>query len=105
MKSSPPVVLAGIVSCILIAGCVRTPQASVPNPPASSYQVGSFELQGSGSSLKVRGASVTATFLILRKSRLCSAVVSYRKNTAQVGSKLCFLVSVSGSTNSAGTHE
>ena len=62
MKSSPPVVLAGIVGSILIVGCVQTPQASVPNPPASSYQVGSFELQGSGSSLKVRGASVTATF-------------------------------------------
>ena len=67
MKSSPPLVLAGIVSCILIVGCIQTPQASGPNPPASSYQVGSFELQDSGSFQKVRGASVTDSFFQIAK--------------------------------------
>jgi len=62
MKSSAPLVVAGIMSCILIVGCVQTPQASASNPPASSYQIGSFELQDRGSSQKVRGASVTAAF-------------------------------------------
>jgi len=62
MKSSPPVVLAGIVGSILIVGCVPTPQASAPNPPTSSYQIGSFELADSGSLLKLRGASVTEVF-------------------------------------------
>src|SRR5215471_155360 len=62
MKSSPPLALAGIVSCILIVGCVQTPQASAPNPPTGSYQIGSFELQDGGSLQKVRGASVTETF-------------------------------------------
>jgi len=67
MKSSPPLALAGIVSCILIVGCIQTPQASGPNPPASSYQVGSFELQDSGSFQKVRGASVTESFFQIAK--------------------------------------
>src|SRR5262247_1577555 len=62
MKSSSPLAMAGIVSCILIVGCVQTPQASSSNPPASSYQIGPFELQDSGRPQKVRGASVTATF-------------------------------------------
>jgi len=67
MKSSSPLAVAGIVSCILIVGCVQTPQASGPNPPASSYQIGSFELQDNGSFQKVRGASVTATFFQIAK--------------------------------------
>jgi putative ABC transport system permease protein len=62
MKSSVPLALAGILSCILVGGCVQTPQASAPNPPATSYQVGLFELGDGGSSQKVRGASVTAAF-------------------------------------------
>jgi hypothetical protein len=63
MKSSTPLAAAGILSCILIAGCVQTHQASAPNPPADSYQIDSFELQNSGNSQTVRGALVTATFL------------------------------------------
>jgi len=62
MKSSAPLAVAGIVSCILMVGCVLTPQASDPNPPAGSYQIGLFELQDSGSLQKLRGASVTETF-------------------------------------------
>ena len=64
MKSSAPapVAVAGVLGCILIAGCVQTREANVPNPPATSYQVGSFELQDSGSSQRVRGASVTPAF-------------------------------------------
>ncbi|HME99785.1 MAG TPA: ABC transporter permease, partial [Terriglobia bacterium] len=67
MKSSAPLAVAGIVSCILIVGCIQSPQAGVSNPPASSYQVGSFELQDSGGFQKVRGASVTATFFQIAK--------------------------------------
>ena len=62
MKSFVPSAVAGMVSCILIVGCVQMPQASAPNPPASSYQIGAFELHDSGSSQKVRGASVAKTF-------------------------------------------
>ena len=62
MKSCAPLAASGILSCILIVGCVQTPQASAPNPPASSYQVGSFELRDGGSSQQIRGASVTAAF-------------------------------------------
>jgi len=62
MKSSAPLAVAGVLGCILITGCVQTGEANVPNPPPTSYQVGSFELQDSGSSQKVRGASVTPTF-------------------------------------------
>lgn len=62
MKSSTPLALAAIWYCILIAGCAQTREANVPNPPATSYQVGSFELQESGSSQTVRGASVTPVF-------------------------------------------
>jgi hypothetical protein len=62
MKSFAPVAVAGVLGCVLIAGCVRTREAKVPNPPATSYQVDSFELQDSGSSQQVRGASVTPAF-------------------------------------------
>lgn len=62
MKSPVPLALAAIFGCILIGGCVQTRQANVPSPPASSYQLDSFELQESGSSQKVRGASVTPVF-------------------------------------------
>ena len=62
MKSSAPLAVAGIVGCILIAGCVQTREANAPSPPATSYQVGSFDLQDSGSTQKVRGASVTSAF-------------------------------------------
>jgi len=62
MKSSAPLAVAGIVSCILMVGCVLTPQASDPNPPAGSYQVGSFELQDRESFQKLRGASVSEMF-------------------------------------------
>jgi hypothetical protein len=62
VKSSAPLAVAGILGCISIAGCVQTREANVPSPPATSYQVGSFELQGSGSAQKVRGASVTPVF-------------------------------------------
>src|SRR5580765_272228 len=62
MKSSAPLAVAGIVGCILIMGCIQTREANAPNPPATSYQVGSFELQDSGSTQKLRGASVTSAF-------------------------------------------
>jgi hypothetical protein len=57
-----PLILAGVLGSISIAGCVQTREANVPSPPASSYQVGSLELQESGSSQKVRSASVTPVF-------------------------------------------
>ena len=60
MKSVAPLAVAAIVSGILIVGCVQTPQTGAPNPPANSYQIGSFDFQDSGSSQKVHGASVTA---------------------------------------------
>lgn len=62
MKSSAPLAMAGILSCILIAGCVESRQANVPGPPATSYQVGAFQLQESESTQEVRGASVTPLF-------------------------------------------
>jgi hypothetical protein len=62
MKSTAPLAVAGVLSCILMAGCNQTHEANVPSPPATSYQVGSFELQESGSSQKLRGASVTPVF-------------------------------------------
>ena len=62
MKSSAPLAVTGVLGCILIAGCVQTREANVPSPPATSYRVGSFELQESGNSQKVRGASVTTVF-------------------------------------------
>jgi hypothetical protein len=62
VKSSEPWAVAGVLCSILIAGCVQTREANAPSPPATSYQVGSFELQDSGSSQKVRGASVTPVF-------------------------------------------
>lgn len=62
MKLFAPLALAGVLGCILIAGCARTREANVLNPPATSYQVGSFELQESGSSQTLRGASVTPIF-------------------------------------------
>ena len=62
MKPFAPSATVGIVGCILIVGCVQTPQASTPNPPAGTCQIGSFELQDSGSFQKLRGASVTEMF-------------------------------------------
>ena len=62
MKSSVPMVVAGALSCILVASCVQTREANISNPPAASYQVASFELHRGGSSEKVRGASVTPAF-------------------------------------------
>lgn len=62
VKSSAPLAVAGVLGCILIVGCVQTREANVLSPPATSYQVGSFELQENGSSQKVRGASVTLVF-------------------------------------------
>jgi len=62
MPSSARFILAGILSCILIVSCVQPRQASGSEPPSTSYQIGSFEFQNNGSSQKVRGASVTATF-------------------------------------------
>ena len=62
MKSSAPLAVVGILGCILLSGCVQTREASAANPPATSYQVRSFELQVSGSSQKIRGASVTSAF-------------------------------------------
>jgi hypothetical protein len=62
VKSSAPLAVAGVLGCILTAGCVQTREANVPSPPATSYQVGLFELQESASSQKVRGASVTPVF-------------------------------------------
>jgi hypothetical protein len=62
VKSSTPLAVAGVLGCILIAGCVQTREANLANPPATSYQVGSFELQDGGSRQKVRGASVAPAF-------------------------------------------
>src|SRR5262245_59023253 len=67
MRSFAPFAVAGIVSCILIVGCVQTPQASAPSPTPDTYQIDSFELQDSGNCQKVRGASVTATFFQIAK--------------------------------------
>ena len=53
MKSSAFLAVAGVLVCVLIAGCVQTREASVASPPATSYQVGSFELQEGGSSQNV----------------------------------------------------
>jgi len=62
VKSSAPLVVAGVLSCISLAGCVQTREANVAHAPATSYQIGSFELQNSGNSQKVRGASITPAF-------------------------------------------
>ena len=67
MKSSAPLAVAGVLGCILMAGCNQTREANVPSPPASSYQVGSFELQESRGSQTVRGASVTPVFFQIAK--------------------------------------
>ena len=69
MKSSAPLSVAGVLGCILIAGgCTQTREATVPSPPTTSYQVSSFELQESGSSQQVRGASVTPVFFQTAKT-------------------------------------
>ena len=62
MKSSAFSAGAGILGCILIVACSQTREASAFNPPAGSYQVGSFELMESGNSQTIRGASVTPAF-------------------------------------------
>lgn len=62
MKSSATLAVAGILGCIFITACVQTRDANVPTPPATSYQVGSFELQDSGTPQTIRGASVTPVF-------------------------------------------
>lgn len=62
VKSSAPLAVAAVLGCILMAGCNQTREANVPSPPASSYQVGSFEIQESRGSQTVRGASVTPIF-------------------------------------------
>lgn len=61
MKSLAPT--AAIILCsFVIVGCTQTRPAIPANPPATSYQVDSFELQESGRTQKVRGASVTPDF-------------------------------------------
>jgi hypothetical protein len=45
-----------------MAACVQTREANAPNPPVTSYQVGSFELHNTGNSQMVRGASVAPAF-------------------------------------------
>jgi len=69
MKSSALLAVTGILSCILIVGCLQTPRESAPalNPPASSYEISSYELQKTGSIETVRGASVSATFFQVAK--------------------------------------
>jgi len=62
MKPFVPFAVAGVLGGMLIAGCSQTREANVPTPPATSYQVASFELQQSGRSQKIRGASVTPVF-------------------------------------------
>lgn len=62
MKSSSPLAVAAVLGCILIAACAQTREANVLTPPAGTYQVGSFELQESGASQKLRGAAVTSGF-------------------------------------------
>jgi hypothetical protein len=62
VKSSAFLAVPGVLGCILIAGCGQTREASVPSPPGTSYEVGSFELQQGASSQNVRGASVTPAF-------------------------------------------
>jgi len=62
MKPSVPPAVAVVLGCIFMAACVQTREANVPTPPAASFQVGSFDLQQSGSSQKLRGASVTPVF-------------------------------------------
>ena len=70
MKSSAAPAVAGVLGCILITRCVQTREANVPRPPSTSYQVNSFELQKSGSSQKIRGASVTPFFQIAKMPTL-----------------------------------
>lgn len=68
VKASAPRAVARVFGCILIAGCAQTREANVPSPPATSYQVGSFELQEGGRSQSVRGASVTPIFFQVAKT-------------------------------------
>lgn len=69
IQPSAPLVVAGVLCCVLIAGSAQTREANVSSPPATSYQVGSFELQESGPPQKVSGASVTPTFFETAKTR------------------------------------
>jgi hypothetical protein len=45
VKPSAPLAVAGVFGCVLITGSAQTREANVPSPPATGYQVGSFELQ------------------------------------------------------------
>src|SRR5262245_41830858 len=67
MKSSAPLAVVGIFSCLLVVGCGQITQTSERNPPDNTYQVGSFTFADNGSSQKVRGASVTAAFFQVAK--------------------------------------
>lgn len=60
--------MAAVLGWILIAGCAQSHQTNVANPPATSYQVGSFELQETGSTQRVRVASVAALFFQTAKT-------------------------------------
>ena len=62
MKSIARFGIAGILGCILMVGCGETRETSAFNPPINSYQLRSFDIQGSGSPQQVRGASVTQAF-------------------------------------------
>jgi hypothetical protein len=109
VKSSAPLAVAGVLGCILIAGCVQTREANVPSPPATSYQVGSFELQESGSSQKVRGASVTpAFFQSVKISTLLGRGFlpeEYSSGTHQVGKSPSLAKAISwGPTNNRHQH-
>lgn len=61
LKSYAPLASAGVLGCLL-ASCAQIREATPPRPPASTYQVGPFQLPESGSLQQVRGASVTPIF-------------------------------------------
>jgi hypothetical protein len=62
MKSPVLFAVAGILSCILIAGCGQTFEEAAFTAPADTYQVDSLNLRNGTSSGQIRGASITASF-------------------------------------------
>lgn len=105
MKSSAPLAVAGVLGTIVIAGCLQTHEANAPSPPPTSYQVGSFELQDSGNSQKVRGASVTPVFFQSAKTPTLLGRGFLPEECGSGSRGLSWLVTVSGSSDFVGTRE
>lgn len=105
MKSSAPLAVTGVLGCILMRAAFKLAKRMYLVHLLRVIESAHLNFRRAEALRRFAARQLPPSFFRGRKFRLCSAVVSFRRNTARAHSRLSWSVTVSGKSDFVGTHE